>query len=61
MKAYSESGASDFTWTPRPSRNRKTFTRRNSEPAMNAFSRTHSVDIDDLLGSADQDDLEEEV
>ncbi|KAI3675997.1 hypothetical protein L1987_85593 [Smallanthus sonchifolius] len=64
MKAYSESGASDFTWTPRPSRNRKTLNRRNSEPAMNAFSRTHSVNIDSLLGSADQsgdeDDFEEE-
>ncbi|KAI3810470.1 hypothetical protein L1987_20085 [Smallanthus sonchifolius] len=64
MKAYSESGASDFTWTPRPSQNRKTLNRRNSEPAMNAFSRTHSVNIDSLLGSADQsgdeDDFEEE-
>ncbi|KAL8237426.1 hypothetical protein R6Q59_018507 [Mikania micrantha] len=64
MKAYSETGSSDFTWTPRPSRGRKTFLRRNSEPAMNAFSRTQSVDIDQLLGSMDQygdgDDLDEE-
>ncbi|KAI7726564.1 hypothetical protein M8C21_015615, partial [Ambrosia artemisiifolia] len=64
MKAYSESGASDFTWTPRPSRTRKTLMRNNSAPAMNAFSRSQSISISELLGSTDQfwdgDDFDEE-
>uniref|UniRef100_A0A251VP51 Putative calponin-like domain-containing protein n=1 Tax=Helianthus annuus TaxID=4232 RepID=A0A251VP51_HELAN len=62
MKAYSESGASDFTWTPRPSRSRKTFLRNNSAPAMNAFARSQGVSINELLADqfGDGDDLEEE-
>ncbi|KAK9048480.1 hypothetical protein SSX86_032556 [Deinandra increscens subsp. villosa] len=64
MKAYSENESSDFTWTPRPSRSRKAaFMRRNSEPAMNAFARSQSVRIDQLLAAdqfGDGDDLDDE-
>ncbi|XP_076906098.1 kinesin-like protein KIN-14Q [Bidens hawaiensis] len=60
MKAYSETGASDFTWTPRPSRSRKTFIRNNSAPAM---SRLGGANLEKLWVSVDPfgaDDLDEE-
>lgn len=61
MKAYSETGASDFTWTPRPSRSKKTFMRNNSAPAM---SRLGGANLEKLWVSIDPfgaDDLDEEV
>lgn len=64
LRAYSETGARKFLWNSKASSIGRSFVRRNSESALNAISRTHSLSSDRLLDmtsqSGDGNDLNEE-